>query len=710
MVRAVSGKQTRELTLLDLLRVLWRHRLLVAVILLLGCGLTTGIAALLPAVYEARVLLLIDPDRSRGGDPAPISGGALDNAFIESQLRVLTSRALVRATVVNLALHEDPEFATPLAAPGPLFAALRAGLARAREKTSPNGVADGQEDPIERLVDRFLERLAVTREGRSYVIAVAFRAHDAAKAARIANAIAEQYQLAQLESKAEAAKRNRAWLNERLAALKAQHEADLAAMAEFRARHLPNGTIDLRREAERIAQLERDLIALAAEREAKEARLKRLRELMRKGEPLPALDELASSAFLQNLAALKAQTLRREAELKAHYGDKHPKILDVRRERAELEARIEYEQASLLREQEAAVQTLRSREQTLLREIERLKARVLDAERTARELAALEQRADASRRNYESYLALVERIAQSEAVHRPDARVISEAVPPDAPVFPRINLAFSVSATVSLLIATVAVYLREIGARGLRSVSDVHDTLGVATVAVLPRLIGRSQPAPERMVLERPDSRFTESVRSILASLLASRRPTEGLVVMIASALAGEGKTTFALALGRLAAREGLKTLLVDADVHRPAANARLGAPPRPGLAQVLRGEARLDAALGVDPESGLVVLPGTADANRPTRLLGAEGLGRLLGSARARFDLVLVDTPALLAYADARLIAPSVDCVILVLRWKTTERDTIAAALSRAPELAPKLFGAVLNQADPTKRARELT
>ncbi|MCS6876723.1 MAG: Wzz/FepE/Etk N-terminal domain-containing protein [Geminicoccaceae bacterium] len=695
----MSDRVPRELTLLELWAVLRRHRLFIATVLIVGCGLTTGLVSLLPPVYEARVLLLVEPERTRVGEPAQLGLGAFDNAFVDNQVQVLTSRSLARSIVVGLGLARDPEFLAPLPTPAQAVAALSTYLGRRAGRNASD--AASEDDPAERLVDRFLERLVVAREGRTSVIAIAFKARDPNKAARIANAIAEHYQLAQLANKAEAAKRDREWLGARLAALEERHEADRAALAAFRERFLPDGSAEARRDAERIAQLERELVAASLERSAKEARLVRLRELLRKGEPLPPLDDLGSSALLQNLAALKAQALRREAELKADYGERHPKILDVRRERAELEARIEFEQASLLREQEAAIQTLKSREQALARELDRLKTRAAERERASRELEALERRVEASRRLYETYQGLVERAAQGEATQGPDARVISEAVPPDSPVFPRPKVAFTVSATVSLLVALFAVYLREVAAHGFRTAEELEVAIRCPSLALLPRLSRRAEPAPEAVVLARPSSRFTEGIRSVLAALLACRQPGVGLVVVVASALPGEGKTTLALCLGRLAAREGLKTLLIDADRRRPSVNERLGAKERPGLAAVLRGEAGLDAALAVDPESGLVVLSGNDRGPLCARLLGTEGLGRLLAAARARFDLVLLDTPPVLAVADARLVALSVDRALLVVHWRATERATIEAALARAPELAAKLLGAILNRVD---------
>jgi len=694
------------LSLLELFLVLRRRAGLIAAILAIGCGASFAAVSLVPPTYVARARLLLEPDRGRPGESTGLTQTFVDGALVDSQVQILTSRSLARDIVVDLGLMEDPEFRTPPLSPGRLLASLWRRLAGAPDAgAGTESAEEAAEDPTAELVDRFLERLTVAREGRTYVIAVSFEATDPEKAARLANAVAEHYLLAQLATKIDGARQTAAWLAERLAAAKAQHEADLAALAAFRERAAA-GPERGDRDGERLVQLERELVAAGIERAAKEARIARLKEQIRRGEPIPRVEELGSSTLLENLNALKAQSLRREAELKAEYGDRHPKIVDVRRELAELQARIEAEQAALLREQEGLVLLARAKEQALQRELDRLKAHAAERERIAQELQTLQQKAEISRRLYESLLAQVERTAQGEAMQRPDARIISEAVPPSAPTFPRPRLVLSVALTVSLIVALVAVHLAELAEKGFRTGEDLREGLGLVPLAILPRLPRRGEHGPEAHVVERPTGRFAEGIRAVLPSLLGSSTGRPGRVVLVTSCLPGEGKTTLAMCLGRLAASEGLRTLLIDADLRRPRIGEFLGTTPRPGLVELLRGESTLEHVLAVDAATGLVVLPGSPRLARPTRLLGPDGLGRLLAACRKRFDLVLVDSAPLRAVADARLIAPLVDRALLVVRWGTTPRELVAAALADAPELEGKLAGAILNRVDVRKAA----
>jgi len=122
------------------------------------------------------------------------------------------------------------------------------------------------------------------------------------------------------------------------------------------------------------------------------------------------------------------------------------------------------------------------------------------------------------------------------------------------------------------------------------------------------------------------------------------------------------------------------------------------GISDRPGLSEVLSGEATLDEALLVLPELNLTVLPAGAIPEYPSELLGSAAMRRTLDVLRMRFDRVVVDLPGVLPLADVRTVAPMIDSVVLVVRVGVTQRPAVDEALTTFDQ--QKVLGLVLNEA----------
>ena len=190
-----------------------------------------------------------------------------------------------------------------------------------------------------------------------------------------------------------------------------------------------------------------------------------------------------------------------------------------------------------------------------------------------------------SRRLYEAQLARAGAADRPVPDGTPDARLISEAVPPVGPSHPKPKLIMSLTLTGGLLLGLAVMYLVETGQRGIRSAREVTEVLGVPTLALVPRLDGSRQPAiaPQDYALDRPRSRYAEAMREILTGLLLRRpedEPGQGRAVLVTSALPGEGKSTLTLSLARAAAAEGLRVMVVDADLRRPTLHELVGLKP----------------------------------------------------------------------------------------------------------------------------------
>ena len=334
----------RELSLPELLAVLRRYRLLLAGALGVGLGMAVLLLAWLPPVYLATAQVMIEPMRQGPEDSAlPAAGIADDGTAIDSQVKLLASRSMARQVIEAMGLETEPELQRSLDVAERL--GDLAGVARAAAR----------EDDAIGLIDRFLERLEVARDGKTHVIRITFRSSDPGVAAQVANGVAERYIAGQLEAKARATRDAADWLRTALDSSREVLEVAESELASFRENVQDDYADAFALHGVDVVNLRRDLVAVAGERAARQSELGRLRRVLAENNSDLAFQELGGSEVLEDLYNLKNQTTRREAELATQYGDRHPLILDVRAERRELERRIRAEQLALVGSVEAEI-------------------------------------------------------------------------------------------------------------------------------------------------------------------------------------------------------------------------------------------------------------------------------------------------------------------------------------------------------------------
>ena len=168
---------------------------------------------------------------------------------------------------------------------------------------------------------------------------------------------------------------------------------------------------------------------------------------------------------------------------------------------------------------------------------------------------------------------------------------------------------------------------------------------------------------------------------------------------MLTSATASEGKTTVAAHLAIANADRGRRTLLVDGDLRRPALHVRFGLTPKQGLSNVLTGGIEWqDAVIPIEGKPNLRLLPSGPSSHRAADLIGPR-LGELLDEFCKHYDLVILDSPPLLGFAECLQMATAADGVVIVTRAGETNRRGVSAVVSTLTRLRANLLGVVLNQ-----------
>lgn len=708
-----------ELDLREFGRKLARRKWTIATVALVFTALATLLVFQLTPRYTASAQVMIEPRQARVVDvEAVLSGLSGERETIESELRVIRSRALAERVIAKLRLDRRAEFNPALQEPSPVLAMLNPlphlpaewrealRLSAPEEPLAEEAILELQRSE---LVDNFLDAIAVEPDGRSRVITLSATSKDPALATAMVNTLADLYLVEQLEAKFEATQLATQWLSERVGELREKVQASERAVEEFRAgAGLVEGN-GMTVAAQQMSELNTQLILARTQRAEAEARLRQVQSLLNSTGRSESAAEVLSSPLIQRLREQEAEVQRRAAELATEYGPKHPRMINIRAEAADIESKIDSEVKKIVQSLRNEVGVARAREASLSGSLAGLRADVGETNSAEVRLRALEREAAADRSLFETFLSRFKETSSQEEIQRPDARIISRADLPTDPTFPRKNLMIAGGAAMALLLGFGAALLLEHLDPGFRSGEQVEEAYGLASLGLVPLLSGlrTSVRSPEAQVVEKPMASFAESLRTLHTAVLLSNVDRPPKSILVTSSVPREGKSTIALAWARLMAKSGKKVLLIDGDFRRPRVARALRLAAEPGLVDVLSESLGWEQAVQTDPETGLRVLTPGKHAVSPPDLFNSEHMRSLLAELTSRFDLIIVDSPPVLAVSEARILARLVDTSVFVVRWASTPREVVGLGIKQLRDAGGAVAGAVVSMVNVRKHAR---
>jgi len=645
-----------------------------------------------------------------------LSGLTADTSVVDTEIEILKSRQLAQRVVEVLHLEKDPEFNPALGDPGPVQAVV-GGIATLFGAAAPDAArerltaVEAQKEK-EKVVENVLSRLTVRRAGLTYVMNVGFTSENPAKAARVANTFAERYLLEQLEAKFDATRQANSWLNSRLAEMRGELQQAEAAVEQYRtANNLLSASGATLTEQE-ISTYNQQLATVRASQAEAEARLRTARAQLAAGSTGEDVGEALGSQVVQTLRARRAEVSGRVADLTSRYGPRHPDMLRAERELADIDAQIQAEIRRIISNLEAQVQVARERTGSMAGSLGSARGTLAANNAAGVRLSELERNAESVRTLYESFLTRFQETTSSEGIEESDARIVSPAAIPTGASSPNVQLNLALGLVLALGAGLAAVVLAVMLDTGVTTAEDIERKFNLPHLGSVPLLSSVADPddrdeTPADYVVKKPLSSFTEAIRAMRASILFSRIGHEIRVITLTSALPGEGKTTTALCLARVAAQQGARVVLVDCDLRRRNINRLLGVEPEVGLMEVLNRTVALDRALMVDELSGAHVLPLARNSFTPKDVFGTPAMDGLLDHLRANFDLVILDTAPVLAVSDTRVIAAKSDAVVFLARWRKTPERAIGAALKALEQSGAHVAGLAMTQVDMKAQSR---
>jgi capsular exopolysaccharide synthesis family protein len=454
-----------------------------------------------------------------------------------------------------------------------------------------------------------------------------------------------------------------------------------------------------------MSELNSQLVIARAARVEAEARLRQAQKAASGAGGDESLTQVLNSPLISALHQQEADLSRRLTDLSQNYGGRHPQVVSATAQLADVRAKIRSEVSKVIAGLSNELTIAQAREASLQGSFAGLRNDVSKQNDLSVQLNALMRDADANRNLLQTFLNRSKETDSSADFQAPDAQVISTADVPKVPSAPKYILFLAAAAVVSVLTAVSFAVLIEKSDDLLRSTDQIQPMLGAPALGLVPK-IGGSLP-PERFVVNTPVSAYSESLLSLHTALMMSDVDNPPKVVMFTSSVSGEGKTSTAAALARTLALHGHRILIIDCDLRRPALHEAFKARDIPGLTDLLLGNAYFDEAIHHDTESPAHVLMAGTRAPNPQKILGSTQLRSLLGDLKDRYDLIILDTPPVLAVSDARLLARAADKTVYLVRWASTRRKSAASGLKQILDTGATVAGVVLSVVDARKHSR---
>lgn len=683
-----------------------------------GVALLVFLAALLVTAratprYTAQAQVMLNVRQSQVLDSQQVlSNLPAETGVVDSEVEVLQSRDLARQVAEVLRLENDPEFNWVLREPGGLGAFIAKVQGKALPRPAPPTTPEAIQLGRERAASALRGGLAVQRMGLTYIIGVNFTSLNPEKSARIANAFAGQYIANQVSDKGGANRQANTFLEARLNQLRGEVQSAEAAVESYRSANNLLTSSGATLTEQEVSTYNQQLATAQADQAVEEARLRAARSQLARGSTGGDVGEALQSSVVGQLRGQRSTVAARVADLQARYGPEWPALLRARQELAAIDGQIQAEIQRVISNLEARVQVARDRTASLQSTLGRTRGTLASNNAASVRLNELERNAQSVRTLYEGLLERYQETTNQSGNETADSRLLQAAQASGAPSSPNVPVNLVLGFILALGCGLAAVVLVELMDDGLITSEDVQRRLGLPMLGTVPLMMSIAdrkdrRMAPTEYLLNRPLSAFAESFRTLRTSIMYAKLGSAAKVVVVTSALPGEGKTTTAVCLAISAAQAGLKVVIVDCDIRRRNVSRLLGVDADHGLLDVLDGSMTLADVLLKGEASGAWVLPTAKRDFTPREVFNTPEMAALLSRLREDFDMVILDTAPVLAVAETRVLASQADAVMFLTRWRKTPAKAAEAALRSLEQSDATVAGAVLTQVDMQEQAR---
>ena len=688
MYKNQSNNPGAELGFFDMIAMLWRRKWLVLLLPILGVGIAQFITTYLPTRWKAVAQMVVVQRNANASSASPesaYSAPLVENA--ETQVQMLQSAGMAVRTLDWLK-----------------------NKAYAEHKTLQElGIADEKD-----LLSGFGDNLTVKVPTDTNLLIVTTTGPTGEQATLFANAVCQAF--VQWKKEIAQSSVHEIEANLQVRARRAQEHMFAAERAETAFKnqtHLVDVPAQYKATLDRYTVQEAEVAILKQSAASQETRLKALgaqlaltERSIREGSGVR--DDIQVQSLQRQLNDLQIEragaALRYTPEYPGVLPDMDAKIQDVKnRLTLAVQGTLDNKMPSLQAQGDLS-QAYKKEELELIFARAKLAGSVAQRDALKRDLAGvpdasmqyarLARNAELARQLHSSLQASLNAVRVSNDLVSGNVQVTSEAILPPLPFTPVRSRNLLLGGIIGLGSALLLSFLLENSDHRLRTLQQVRRLISGPIIGTLPQMSRRDVRALEE---GNASAGVIEAYSLARANLAMEARkslqnmPWTRQMILITSAIPGEGKSLTAAYMARSLARSGKKVVLIDADMRRPAQNRLFGTAETIGLADVLIGRTVLEDALVQSDTENLIILHSGQPSRNPTDLISLPQMGQLLAMLRETADIIIMDTPACVAVADALLLAPQADCIVQVIGLGKVEDEMLLETTSALRAAAPQ-------------------
>lgn len=595
--------------------------------------------------------------------------------FYETQYKLLSSRAVAYKIVKIMDLIDRPEY-----------------------KSLREDPKQSSQEIKRTVADAFLGQLEISPVKNSFLVDISYKSADPDLAMQVPNTICKEYLKFCMETRSQSYVLVREWLEGQLLQLAGKVESSEKKLLnqgrkeDFMGLEGDNNVI-----VNKYVELNKVLTTSQADRINKEAQYRQIQE---KGIDAPLI---ANNGMI---ATLRKDIIGSEAKissLKQTYGNNHPLVQENKAKLVELRSRLRNEVQRTTNTVKADYEIALRTENLLRSATESQKERVGKLQDGLVKYNILKRDMATSQQLYDALLARMKEASVASTQIATNASVIDAAELPLSPFFPNKSKNISSALFFGLVGGLCLAFLVEHQDSSIKNVTEVEKVYRIPALGVVPFStdMRSAVKAGREVVLEtvnQPKSMMSEAIHHIQASVMLSLSGSPPKIIMVCSANPAEGKSAISMNLAASLAMKNHKVVLIDADMRRPVLHRAFQLPQQPGLSNCLSGGSPLGEIIQPTEIPNLFVIAAGSIPPNPIPLLASQTFADLLNDLSREFQNIIIDTPPVVGFADARIISPRVDGTLVVFKHHSTSREAGRLAIQLLHSSNGRILGAVLN------------